>query len=109
MRHGHHKNTHSPIKQDAPLWSWRSTGKPTYTKSADASAYVAMCRAREIETARKREQAALKLLEQGWLIFKIKKGYKPVIASKDKHTSIRHETVARLEERGLIASMGNYA
>jgi hypothetical protein len=109
MRRGHNHQSQGKFKHDAPRFKWQAKGSPAYTKSPDAAAYVAMCRAREIETVRQREARALELLEKGWLIFKIKKGFKPVIASKNKHASIRHETVARLEERGLIVAMGNYA
>jgi len=110
MRHGTGHSTHSPIKQDAPAWSWRSHGNPSYTRSADAARYVAQCRQRELDKARQREETALKLLTQGWIIFKpVKAAYSPVIAKLDAHQSIRRETVTRLQERGLLVDHGKLA
>ncbi len=99
---------HKPVKQDRPNWSWGKHG--AYTASADAAAYVAQCRQREIEQQRKREEWALELLEAGWTIFKsVKSAYNPVIARGGSHKSIRQETVTRLEQRGVIVPLGKLA
>lgn len=59
----------------------------------------------------KRDAKVIARLEQGWLIFWLKKGHKPVIVLQGNgyHANIRVATIERLQAQGLIVAMGPHA